>query len=377
MKQKLGRAILVVVTLFTLMIGQSVSAASEYSVTDLGTLGGNYSFATAINESGQVVGASETASGYEHAFLWQNGVMIDLGTLGGCCSYAYVINERGQVAGVSMTASGNYHPFMWEDGEMIDLGTLGGTLSPVVSDINEQGQVVGWSFVSVGTSEYAHAFLWENGNMIDLGTLGGLSSSAFGINEAGQIFGNGLTASGESHSFVWDKGIMTDLGTLAPSNSTFARDINDRGQIVGNSGSSAFIWQNGVMIDLGTLGGCCSNANAVNNSGQIIGTSITTSGQSIFLWRNGTMTDLGTVGDGFGIGVDAINESGAIIGHGRVRNSIGRPVLRSYIWGKEGWAELGTLGGDSSYAQAINNQNQTVGSSQTASGETHAALWKK
>jgi uncharacterized membrane protein len=39
-------------------------------MTDLGTLGGNVSAATGINDLGQVVGMSDTASGYGHAVLW-------------------------------------------------------------------------------------------------------------------------------------------------------------------------------------------------------------------------------------------------------------------------------------------------------------------
>jgi probable HAF family extracellular repeat protein len=51
---------------------------------DLGTLGGNFSVATAINTQGEVVGGSYTVDGPMHAFLWQSGTgMVDLGTLVG------------------------------------------------------------------------------------------------------------------------------------------------------------------------------------------------------------------------------------------------------------------------------------------------------
>ena len=47
---------------------------------DLGTLGGSNSYANDINDSGQVVGYSETDSGGQLAFLYENGQMIGLDT---------------------------------------------------------------------------------------------------------------------------------------------------------------------------------------------------------------------------------------------------------------------------------------------------------
>jgi len=74
----------------------------QYSVTDLGTLGGSSSCANGINNNGQVVGYTDTGSGASHAFLWTSGGgMQDLGTLGGSNSGANGINDNGQVAGWS------------------------------------------------------------------------------------------------------------------------------------------------------------------------------------------------------------------------------------------------------------------------------------
>jgi probable HAF family extracellular repeat protein len=44
--------------------------SQQLSITDLGTLGGSYSYAYGINDLGQVVGYSRTASGRDHAVLW-------------------------------------------------------------------------------------------------------------------------------------------------------------------------------------------------------------------------------------------------------------------------------------------------------------------
>jgi probable HAF family extracellular repeat protein len=57
-------------------------------MTDLGTLGGSYSFPSDINDRGQIVGYSTTASDEIHGFVWQNSTMMDMGTLGGTYSSA-------------------------------------------------------------------------------------------------------------------------------------------------------------------------------------------------------------------------------------------------------------------------------------------------
>src|SRR6185295_19133116 len=98
-------------------------ATPTFTITDLGTLGGPSADARAINNPGQVVGASATASGDTHAFLWTaTDGMKDLGTLGGNFSRAFGINSRGHVVGVSALASGEQRPFLWTPaGGMLDL----------------------------------------------------------------------------------------------------------------------------------------------------------------------------------------------------------------------------------------------------------------
>jgi probable HAF family extracellular repeat protein len=91
----------------------TAGAAGEYEIVDLGTLGGSFSGANGINDSDQVVGRSDTASGHVHAFLWTaTSGMQDLGTVG-THSAAYGINDSGQVVGQSPTAAGQTHAVLW------------------------------------------------------------------------------------------------------------------------------------------------------------------------------------------------------------------------------------------------------------------------
>ncbi|MEZ4638016.1 MAG: hypothetical protein R2856_24155, partial [Caldilineaceae bacterium] len=168
---------------------------------NLGALGTEDSYATGINNAGQVIGYSFTEHlPTQHAFLWENGAMQDLGALGGiyATSGAADINEAGQVVGSSYKTPG-MHATLWEDGTMLDLGTLGG-LRSVARDINEAGRVIGDADTADGE---AHAFIWIDGTMYDLGTLGGNRSQALAINEAGQVVGRSTTADGESHAVLF------------------------------------------------------------------------------------------------------------------------------------------------------------------------------
>jgi probable HAF family extracellular repeat protein len=119
-------------------------------MTDLGTLGGASSFVSGINDSGQVVGRSETATGSEHAFITgpDGHGMTDLGTLGGSFSDAVGINEAGQVVGSSETATGSEHAFITgpHGTGMMDLNALvhlpEGVVLTTATGINNVGQVV-------------------------------------------------------------------------------------------------------------------------------------------------------------------------------------------------------------------------------------------
>ena len=100
----------------------------------------------AINDRGQIVGTVDWWF-LHRAAIWEDGRLVVLGTLGGRNSRAYAINESGQVIGLSDTPSGEKHVFLWDDGEMIDLTPEANdpALDPQPIAMNDRGQVIGYS----------------------------------------------------------------------------------------------------------------------------------------------------------------------------------------------------------------------------------------
>jgi len=183
-----------------------------------------------INDAKQVVGIHVVAPiGDQHAFLWENGTLTDLGTLGGIYSIAWDVNESGQVVGKAFSTTAE-RAFLWQNGVMSDLGALGGSTS-VAFDLNDAGNVVGDAATPEKTIT---AFLWDNGVMTNLGAFGGFDSSvAEAINNDGMVVG-----AGTSGAFLYDSQLgMRLLKDMIPPGSEWSqlspRDINNAGWIAG------------------------------------------------------------------------------------------------------------------------------------------------
>src|SRR5260370_2840465 len=93
-------------------------------MADLGSLGGDYSSVSALNNNGVVVGESSVTNGDTHAFIYTGGQMTDIGTFGGTYSTAYAANHAGQGTGVANTANdAQTHGFLYARGTLTPLGT--------------------------------------------------------------------------------------------------------------------------------------------------------------------------------------------------------------------------------------------------------------
>ncbi|WP_308911798.1 PEPxxWA-CTERM sorting domain-containing protein [Pseudokordiimonas caeni] len=340
---------------FCFMVPAGAAHAVTYSLALIDDFPGGYdhSYAYGINDAGQVVGYSSSASG-QRAFLWEDGVMTDLGVLLGEAGYSRAngINNSGQIVGVSGSASGQ-RAFLWEDGVMTDLGDLpGGWDRSEAFAINDAGQIVGSSYTGADTGNgKLHAFLWEDGIMTDLGALASRaeSSQAYAINNAGLIVGESDAGLAGDHAVIWENGVLTDIGSLPDIGTgvnALATGINNLGQVIGASTIAsteyeyrAFFWDDGEIIDLGDFpgGDNYSWAYGINDAGQVVGSSPSaTEGGSAFIWERETgMVDLNDliVSDlDYTAGIAmAINEVGQITGWGTYRDGSGESFRRSFV----------------------------------------------
>jgi len=213
--QMMGRALL-----GALVLAFIATAGWSQSLTWLGTLGGNWSWAFGVSADGSVVvGTAYNAAGQARAFRWTaSGGMQDLGTLGGNESGALGVSADGAVVvGWADNDAGRYRAFRWTaSGGMQDLGTLGGDWSAAYGVSADGTVVVGWA---ENAAWQGRAFRWQNGVMQDLGTLGGGRSWAYGVSADGAVMvGGAFNADWQGRAFRWTAaGGMEDLNTTYAS----------------------------------------------------------------------------------------------------------------------------------------------------------------
>ena len=268
------------------VVGNTGAGVSIWDGAALINLGlGADSYGYAINSRGDVAGALN--GGYGQPFLYTSGVVRNAGPVLDEFQTGRVngINDMGHVAGEYATWGGDQHAWMDANGSVSMLGTLRGWETwAVATAINNRGQVVGSSTYDGADSPWTgHAFLYQDGSMHDLGSLGGFDSWANDINDAGQVVGWSTDETEDMIPFIYSDGAMRHLGRFDGDVALGeARGINNAGMVVGwarydwSDVTDGFLYTEGRMLDLNRLvtdadGWTVVEAYDINDAQQILG----------------------------------------------------------------------------------------------------------
>jgi probable HAF family extracellular repeat protein len=395
-----------------------------------------FSNATGINDAGMVAGNAQPFIGEaQRGFVYDGSGVHLIGTFGGDWSYAAAINASGAVTGTATLVptqtpiDPDRHAYIYHNGTMQDLGTLGGLRSEAY-DINAAGLVVGWSETNIDPDNAAlsRPFLYRDGHLVDLGSLGGYWGYARALNDAGVIVGASdlITDVGWGyHGFIYLDGHMVDLNALVTGANGWeiidATDINDAGQILGRAcrlgtcadvrldlvpavpepgawallagGLVLLAWRArgrrvrpacafGVALALAAPAVLADplytatflpenfTAYGIGADGSVVGSGTNADSQGrAFVWKDGATTFLPTLG-GPSAYATAINGS-TVIGA-----SMSGDFTRGFVYhGGDDIRSVGTLYGGDSIAYGINARGQVVGDSTDASGNDRAFLY--
>ena len=281
---------------------------------------GGGGFTAAINDLGVIVGTSDEFADRptDRGLVWQNEAggdyKLDITDLGGVETYFYDINNQNQIPGRHIYAPGLIRPLYVDQGFINPLPDLGGDTG-MANGINNKGAIVGQlDSDGLNTRTVNTAALWDKGadgqyKLTNLGTFGAEQAIARDINDAGQIIGwtaAGTGATATSSPFLLQDGQKINLGSFGGANGQTAA-INQFGQVVGfwqdgNLQNRAFVWNNGAIKDLNnltltnpTFGGSkliLTNATGINNFGDISAYGSYTYQNAAGATQTGTRADL-------------------------------------------------------------------------------------
>lgn len=282
---------------------------------------------------------------------------------------AKAINSSGQVAGesVSYDENGEFaqsRGVRWQNGVSTSLDVLGSSENSNVTDINDSGVVVGYSF---GQATY-----WSGTTANSLGLLdGGTYSLAWGINNSGQVIGSADDSNGQERMVIFDiAGGAPTILTIPTSNYNIGWAIGNGGHVVGEwspnaSGINyqAFVAQGSTITNLGYLaGGTRSTAQAVNCFGVAVGYGNSSVGERGWISTSSGLQSLGVLSGFTSSRAWGINDSGHVVG-----TLGGGSIQRAFLHDGATMVDLNTLldpsvsGWELLEAYDINEAGQIVG----------------
>lgn len=257
-----------------------------------------------LNNFGIVVGRvyfpkAKDGSQPFQAYRWEKGKLSSLGVSEKDfpSSYATAINDRGQIVGTITVQPEDAmfhswgHAFFWERGHWQGLNTLLPDDVSYGEAVNSAGDVaISAQVLSMATPDSLEpdtqhpTYLVRADKVFPLG-----NGYVAALNNKGQVLVSG------NHSFLWENGITREIHLPDADNFRFS-DMNDHVQMIGQASRGAFLYESGHLTYL--THDPESVSNAINGTGQIVGdfslphTPTKPEVVHAFLWSNHTLYDL-------------------------------------------------------------------------------------
>jgi uncharacterized membrane protein len=255
----------------------SSTAAREPSLTTPNTFtsidfpGAAETYATKVNDFGDVVGIYAGNSGLYHGFKLSGGTFTSIDFPGAAETNAWDINSAGVIVG-TYVINDRQHGFRLSGGNFTTID-FPGARDTNCTGINDTGDLTG--FYTVGLSLVSHGFKMVGGSFTAIDFPGAVSTGAFDINNAGDIVGGYFTGDDLSHGFKLSGGNFTAINAPGAME-TGAVGINNAGVIVGDystdgNSSNGFRLSGGSFTAINFPGASDTAAWGINNLGDIVG----------------------------------------------------------------------------------------------------------
>ena len=270
-----------------LLLSTMAEASAVYTITDLGTLPGTtLSFATGINDLGQVVGHSDGATGSQ-SFLYSNGQMTAINDpvsgapAGGINNSGQVVSEGQFINNSGQVVSGS-QPFPISISTTVNGVTTSVQTTFTPAGINDAGQILGSIVNPSNPFLQENIGIYQNGKFLDISKALGLTSDTttpLAINNVGSVLFSDFHPKTDTTTYVIYKadGTSQTLSLGGPETA-----MNSAGQVVGSgqvsTNGTGVLYSNGSYSNLASLLPSSSQTlwqfldpSAINNEGQIVG----------------------------------------------------------------------------------------------------------
>jgi uncharacterized membrane protein len=182
-----------------------------------------------INSGGVKIGVFQDSAGAIHSFALSNGDFDEIKVPGAPYTWASGINDHGDVVGAFATATG-FDGFVLRNGKFTSI-RFPGAQATFANAINDFGVIVGWYLVvNDSQQQEVHGFVLVKGHYfrLDAGPFTSLNS----INDAGEIAG--VYVADQPTAFIYQNGQFRSF-SVPTADGTGAYGVNAGGILTGTA----------------------------------------------------------------------------------------------------------------------------------------------